>query len=299
VSTRTDRFPGAATAGADPARAVDAYLAGWIDARPLPAHLREAAAYAVLGPGKRVRPTLVIRSAEAVSGAAEAALAPAAAVELVHAFSLVHDDLPSLDDDDLRRGRPTLHRKAGEAMAVLAGDVLLGLAVELVAERVCPPERAHSIGRELIRACNDMIAGQVQDTVPRFPDGTPPRERLETIHRLKTAALIRASCRMGGLAAGAREMQLAALTGYGEALGLMFQVVDDLLDVTQTTAHLGKQAGKDAGRHKLTYPALVGIESSRREVARLRDEALAALESLGGPAEPLRRLARDLATRTR
>ena len=299
MSGRAEPVPEAAGGHGDIGRAVDAYLAGWLEERPLPPQLRAAVAYAVLGPGKRVRPTLVIRSAEAVGGDRETALPAAAAVELVHAFSLVHDDLPALDDDDLRRGRPTLHRKVGEAMAILAGDALLGLAVELVAERAGPSEVAHAVGRELIVGCNDMIAGQVQDTVPGFPDEADPRDRLETIHRLKTAALIRACCRMGALAGRATGPEREALSRFGEAVGLAFQVVDDLLDVTQTTRHLGKQAGKDARRCKLTYPGVVGVEASRREVERLEAEALAAIEPLDERAEPLRRLARDLTTRTR
>lgn len=279
--------------------AIEACIGEWISERPLPENLRRAARYAVLGPGKRMRPLLVVGSCKAAGGRPERALAPAAAMEMIHAFSLVHDDLPALDDDDLRRGRPTLHRHAGEAMAILAGDALLGLAVELVLARLEPEELAGRVCRELIAACNDMIAGQIYDTLPEFGEDLAPLRRLETIHRHKTGALIRTSCRMGAICGGADEKTLEALTCYGEAIGLMFQVVDDLLDVTQTTEHLGKTAGKDRDQHKLTYPALVGLEASRTEVSRLRETALGSLDGMGNDAEPLRALCDYLAVRTR
>jgi len=281
------------------AERVDAYLAEWLAERPMPANLREAITYSALGPGKRMRPTLVLRSAEAVGGRAEAALAPAAAIELIHAFSLVHDDLPAMDDDDLRRGRPTLHRHTSEVMAILAGDAMMGQAVELVLARVRPQGMAARVGLELIAGCNNMIAGQVYDTLPSFGVAVGPMERLTTIHRNKTGALIRAACRMGALCGGGDDRQLAAMTSYGESVGLMFQVVDDVLDVTQTTEHLGKTAGKDVDQQKLTYPALLGLEASRSEVRRLRDEALGALDGLEEPARPLRELCEYLAVRTK
>jgi geranylgeranyl pyrophosphate synthase len=218
---------------------------------------------------------------------------------MVHAFSLVHDDLPAMDDDDLRRGRPTLHRHTNEAMAVLAGDALLGLAAELVLTRLKPADLAASVCRELMLGTNDMIAGQVYDTLPDFAEELSPLERLRTIHRHKTGALIRAACRTGALCGGVEPEALGRITRYGEAIGLMFQVVDDLLDVTQTTSHLGKTAGKDVDQHKLTYPALLGIRGSRDEVTRLHGEALGAIEEFGDAAEPLRQLADYLAVRTR
>jgi geranylgeranyl diphosphate synthase type II len=282
-----------------PAEAVDAFMAGWLDRRQLPPNLREAIRYSLLGPGKRMRPLLVVHGCRAVGGDLGQALVPAAAVEMIHAFSLVHDDLPAMDDDDLRRGRPTLHCHTNEAMAVLAGDALLGQAVELVVEQLSPPELAAQVCRELIRGCNHMISGQVWDTLPDFEESVQPLERLQTIHRHKTGALIRAACRMGALCGGAGPEQLESLTRYGEAIGLMFQVVDDLLDVTQTTKHLGKTAGKDADQHKLTYPSLLGLEASRAEVDRLREEALAALNGFDDRARPLRQLCEYLAVRTR
>lgn len=288
-----------------PVEMVDTFMAGWLAARPLPANLLEAIRYALLAPGKRLRPLLAMRSCEAVGGSAAEAVVPAAALEMVHAFSLVHDDLPAMDDDDLRRGRPTLHRHSSEAMAILAGDALAGLAMELITTRVEPAELAAHVARELAVATNDMIAGQVYDTVPaacpaRGPHGAlTPLQELERIHRHKTGALIRAACRIGGLCGGAGPAALAALTVYGEAVGLMFQVVDDVLDVTQTTEHLGKTAGKDEGQRKLTYPAVLGLEGSRREARRLQDQALEALQALDERARPLAELCEWLAVRTR
>ncbi len=277
--------------------AVEQTMSRFIAERPLPHNLREAIEYALLGGGKRLRPLLVVRSCQAVGGRLEQALAPAAALEMIHAFSLVHDDLPAMDDDDLRRGRPTLHRHTNEAMAILAGDAMMGLAFELVLANMQPPALAARIVAELAQGTNDMIAGQVYDTLPDFDPAMPEMERLRTIHRNKTGALIRAACRMGAICGDATEAQLVSLTQYGEAIGLMFQVVDDLLDVTKTTEELGKAAGKDAEKGKLTYPGLLGIEGSRAEVQRLHDQALSALEPLGDAAGPLRELCGFLATR--
>jgi geranylgeranyl diphosphate synthase type II len=281
-----------------PVPRLEGYLAEWLDGRSLPGNLAGAIRYALLGPGKRLRPVLTIRSCQAVGGSEADALAPAAAIEMIHAFSLVHDDLPALDDDDLRRGRPTLHRRNGEAMAILAGDALLGLAVELLVDRL-PAGLAVPVCREIIEGCNRMIVGQVYDTLPGSHDAGTALEQLRTTHRNKTGALIRAACRAGAICGRADGRQLGAVADFGEAIGLMFQVVDDLLDVTGTTEQLGKTAGKDAARGKLTYPALLGVEASRREVRRLRDEALAALEPLGERAMPLRELCDHLSERTR
>lgn len=298
AARRPGARPAASREPAGPAKWVDDYMARWLDERALPDNLRVALRYALLGPGKRLRPILVIRSCEAVGGELTRALAPAAAIEMIHAHSLVHDDLPALDDDDLRRGRPTLHRHSGEAMAVLAGDALLGLAMELVLTRVAT-EDAAEIAAELISGCNDMIVGQVYDTLPEFDVSLPARQRLETIHRHKTGALIRAACRIGARCGRADPQGLQALTTYGEAVGLMFQVVDDLLDVTRTTQQLGKTAGKDARQEKLTYPGLLGVPATRRVVRRLHARALAALGNLGPAAGPLRELCDFLAIRTR
>lgn len=281
------------------ARAVEAYLAGWIERRRLPARLREGLVYALLGGGKRIRPALVLLAAEAVGGSAEAALPAAGALELVHTFSLVHDDLPALDDDDLRRGRPTLHRHAGEALAVLAGDALLALAFELLSAEVPRAAQAAALTRELAAATNDMIAGQVLDTLPDPEAREDPMQRLLEIHRSKTGALIRCACRCGGLSAGAEGDRLAALGDYGAAVGLMFQMVDDVLDVTQTTEQIGKTARKDAAQSKLTYPGLIGVEASLQAIEAQRLAARRALTPLGARGAVLAELADWLAVRTR
>lgn len=284
---------------AEPVKQVEAYLEAYLSQRSLPVNLAAAMKYAVLGPGKRMRPILVIRSCEAVGGEATAAMAPAAAIEMIHAFSLVHDDLPAMDDDDLRRGRPTLHRHTNEAMAILAGDGLMGLAFELIVTRVKRPKLAMALLEELAVGTNDMVAGQVYDTLPDFPAEMAALDRLKLIHRHKTGALLRASCRMGAMCGGAGKRALAAVTKYGEAIGLMFQIVDDVLDVTQTTEHLGKTAGKDVAQEKLTYPAVMGLERSRKEIDKLAKTAEKALSSFGQAANPLRELCEYLATRTR
>ncbi len=278
---------------------IDRNLLSWIAQRPLPGNLKEAILYALLGPGKRTRPILVLHSCEAVGGTIDAALPAASAIEMIHAFSLVHDDLPALDNDDLRRGRPTLHRQTSEAMAILAGDGLMGLAFELVLDQIAPAELAASVTRELVLGCNNMIAGQVYDSLPGFDDAMEPLERLRTIHRHKTGALIRAACRMGALTGGADQKGLAALTEYGETVGLMFQIVDDVLDVTRSTEQLGKTAGKDVNQQKVTYPSLMGVDGSREEVRRLQVRAVASIAGLGQRAQPLRDLCEYLAVRTR
>ncbi len=281
-----------------PASGVEDYLERYLDERALPGNLREATKYAALAPGKRMRPLLVLYSCRAVGGEMEAAMAPAAAIEMIHAFSLVHDDLPAMDDDDLRRGRPTLHVKTNEAMAILAGDALMGLAFEMLMTRVSDAELARAVLGELAAGTNDMVAGQVYDTLPDFEEGIEPLERLKAIHRHKTGALIRASCRMGAMMGGADAGRLASITAYGEAIGLMFQVVDDLLDVTQTTEHLGKTAGKDIDQDKLTYPSVLGLDGTRGEVRRLSELAHASLEGFGEAARPLRDLCDYMSIRT-
>lgn len=287
---------------AQPAARVDDFLDGYLRSVSLPANLTDAVRYSLLGPGKRARPLLVWHSFTAVAGESAdpgVCLPAAGAVELIHAFSLVHDDLPGLDNDDLRRGRPTLHRHTNEAMAVLAGDCMLTLAFQLLAEHYGDSPLAAQLCRELAVGTNGMIAGQVYDTLGGFPAGISDETKLELIHRNKTGMLIRASCRMGALCAGADADSLAAITRYADDLGLVFQIVDDLLDVTQTTEHLGKKAGKDVGAGKLTYPGVLGVERSREEVHRLHRESLDVLARFGTASMPLRRLADYLATRTR
>lgn len=272
---------------------VDKALAAAVNARGLPAPLTEAVLYAALGPGKRTRPLLCLRACEAVGGRVEDALPAAIAIEMVHAFSLVHDDLPAMDDDDLRRGRATTHVKFGEALAILAGDALQSLAMEAVSGPGLPP----GLPAELARATTDMIAGQVLDTVGGFEPGLAQGERLEAIHRQKTAALLVGACRMGALCGGGGPQVLAELSAYAIAVGICFQAVDDLLDVTADAATLGKRAGKDSEAGKLTYPGLHGIEGTRERIRGHRDAAIAALGSLGPAADPLREMARSLAVR--
>jgi geranylgeranyl diphosphate synthase type II len=280
------------------AREVDEYLDEALRAPSLAESLADAVRYALFPGGKRLRPALVLLSSSAVGGTRHDALAAAAAIELIHTFSLVHDDLPAMDDDALRRGRPTLHVHAGEAMAILAGDAMMSLAFELIGAAPIEAEKRVPLLQELALATTAMISGQVHDTIGGL-DASSDAERLRTIHRDKTGALIRASCRMGAICGGATREELGALGRYGEVIGLMFQIVDDLLDVTQSTEHLGKRAGKDLPAGKLTWPGVFGIERSRADVARLRGEARTALSALSAAAEPLRTLADDLAVRTR
>jgi len=253
-----------------------------------PRNLHRAMRYSLLGGGKRLRPLLVRAAALAVAGSeCEAAWAPAVAVECIHAYSLIHDDLPALDNDDLRRGRPSCHKVFGEAMAILAGDALQTLAFSCLAGA-----GSAAMAAELARAVGTpagMVAGQVMDMeAVRGAAGLP---EVESIHRAKTAALIRASVVLGGLAAGASAGQLAELGRFGAAVGLAFQIRDDLLDISSTSAQLGKTAGKDEAQRKLTYPAVAGVDAARARAAALRQEAGALLADWSACADPLRSLA--------
>jgi geranylgeranyl pyrophosphate synthase len=272
-----------------------------------PRKLTEAMAYSLLGPGKRIRPALVLLCHHAVSGGkepTEAALAAAGAIEMIHCFSLIHDDLPAMDDDDLRRGRPTNHKVYGEALAILAGDSLNTMAFELIAKKSSEPAIALALVKELGFATGPegMIGGQVLDTChpeeAKQEMNAASLPKLQQIHRMKTGALIRCSCRMGAITAKANDKTLAAIDTYGKAIGLAFQIVDDILDVTATEEQMGKKTGKDSEKGKLTYPSLVGLEKSREYLAeqvRIADEVTA---QLGPQATLLGRLAHDLASRT-
>ncbi|HZW10236.1 MAG TPA: polyprenyl synthetase family protein [Phycisphaerales bacterium] len=289
---------------AAPLGTIEAHLRRSLREPGLPRALRDAMEYATLGGGKRLRPLLAWHACAAAGGSGDSALPACAALELVHCFSLVHDDLPALDNDDLRRGRPTLHVHAGDALAILAGDALLTHAFKLLASAPFPPEVVGLAVGELGAACERMIAGQVLDTVGF--DGEPgaaqlsAEARLESIHHGKTGAMLVAAVRLGAICApGCAPRVLDALTGYGRAVGLMFQVVDDLLDVTQASEHTGKRTGKDAQAGKLTYPGVLGVERSRALVRELEARSLAAISDLGPGAEPLRDLCRYLAVRTR
>ncbi len=277
--------------------AFEAALEPAIRRADIPDALRDAMAYAALGGGKRIRPALTLLSAELACGRREPALPAAIAIECIHAFSLVHDDLPALDDDDLRRGRPTLHVHTNEATALLAGDALLNHAYDILANAALDSRIVVALTRELTEATRRMIAGQTLDTVGGGPEDD--RERLELIHASKTGALIRAACRLGAVAADADDDLLRAVTIYGDRLGLLFQITDDLLDVMQTTEHLGKHANKDADAGKLTFPRVYGVEASQARVADLCDEAVAAVAPRGDAAGPLIQLCRAVANRTR
>jgi geranylgeranyl pyrophosphate synthase len=284
----------------DPRVRIEQSLESFVAGLALPENLRSAIAYSLLSGGKRLRPMLAWECAVAVGGNGDASLPACNAVELVHAFSLVHDDLPAMDDDDLRRGKPTLHIHAGEAMAILAGDAMLSLAFHaLVCDETVAPTLAARLCRELALGTEGMIAGQVYDTLGGLPSNAENREKLELIHRNKTGALIRAACRMGAICGGAAEdgAELAAITAYADAMGLMFQVVDDLLDVTQTDVQMGKRTNKDVQAGKKTYPGLLGIDETRRIVAELETHAFEALKQLGAKAEGLHKLAGAMARR--
>ncbi len=256
-----------------------------------PTSLGEAMRYSLLAPGKRLRPLLVLLAAEACGGDEAAAMPAACAVEMVHAYSLVHDDLPAMDDDDLRRGRPTCHKVFGEALAILAGDALLTLAFEVLAREVHPPAIAAECCALLGRAagCSALVGGQADDLAGEFSGGG--LETLMAIHRRKTGAMMLVSLQLGAIISGASEEQLASLTEYGQCLGLAFQITDDLLDVQGETEAMGKRVGKDSGRGKLTYPGILGIEESTRRAEALVAQATRALEPLAQQAAGLQALA--------
>ena len=263
-----------------------------------PAILHRALRYSVLGSGKRVRPILCIASSEAVGGSVAAALLPAAAIEILHTYTLVHDDLPAMDDDDLRRGRPTSHKMFGEANAILAGDALLTMAFEWLAECEAPsPYPPNQLALELARAAGSqgVIGGQVEDLAAEGRD--PTADLVDYIHRQKTAALIRAATRIGSIAGGADAEQLEALTNYGEDIGLAFQIADDILNETSTHEALGKGAGTDKARGKMTYVAVHGLDKARAHARELVDKAISELEGAGIASEPLTAIARYITDR--
>jgi geranylgeranyl diphosphate synthase type II len=264
-------------------------------AAEVPPRLHEAMRYAVFSGGKRVRPVLSLMACEAAGGAPERALPFACALELIHTYSLVHDDLPAMDDDELRRGRPTVHVAFDEALAILAGDALLTEAFRLAAAGALAaglePARALGVVAAIAVAAGagGMVGGQVADLEA---EGVVADEALvASIHRRKTAALIAAAIDAGAVAGGASDDDLRALNAYGAALGLAFQVADDLLDATASTSVTGKREGGDAAHGKATYPAVLGIDGARRVARELLARCLDALAPLGDRAEPLRALA--------
>jgi geranylgeranyl diphosphate synthase, type II len=278
---------------------VDAALDHWLPhARQRPATIHEAMRYAVFSGGKRLRPILCLAAAEACGGDSEAALAPACAVELMHTYSLVHDDLPAMDDDALRRGRPTCHVVFGEGMAVLCGDALLTESFRVLADT--PPTARYGSREHLLELAEtggsrQLIGGQVMDL--EGEGKSLRRADLVRIHQAKTAALLTTSLRLGAMTANATPARLAALTAFGQNLGLAFQVIDDILDVTQSTETLGKTAGKDQAVAKSTYPALLGLPGARKEARRLTRQALESLSPFRTKADRLREIAGKMLVR--
>lgn len=280
--------------------AVEAHLRQHMPAAELrPARLHAAMRYSLFGGGKRLRPILAMAAAESVGGRGTEALHPGAALELLHTYTLIHDDLPAMDDDDLRRGRKTCHIEFDEATAILAGDALQTLAFQWLSTSHAPcPYTAADYVRELAVAAGSegVIGGQMEDIAA---EGRPlDAATLDYIHAHKTGDLIVAAVRIGGIAGGASATLLEHLTNYARAAGLAFQIADDILNVTATAEQLGKGVGTDAARGKMTYVAVYGLEEARRRAAALIEEAEAAIAPLGSPAEPLRALARHLVERT-
>jgi len=264
-----------------------------------PSSIHAAMRHSVFAGGKRLRPILCMQAAQMVEGCVPNGIEElGAALEMLHTYSLIHDDLPALDNDDLRRGRPTCHKAFGEATAILAGDALQTRAYEVLAGLQCPTESRVAIIGEIARATGTiggMIGGQVMDLEAEHVH--PDAETVEYIHRSKTGALLTASVVTGGLYAGATEPQIAGLRSFGQNIGLAFQIVDDVLDVTQTSEQLGKTAGKDTAHDKATYPALFGVEVSVQKADALVAQAEAALDQFGDRAATLRELAKFLVQR--
>lgn len=280
---------------------IDVALDRWLPSETTPPQtIHRAMRYSVFAGGKRIRPLLAIAAAHAVADAPVGIESAAIALELVHTYSLIHDDLPALNNDDLRRGRPTCHKQFGEAMAILAGDGLLTFAFEVLGRlEDIDTIRKMWLVQELASAAGTvagMIAGQVHDL--EGENQFPTAQLLESIHRAKTGALLRASVRFGGIYAGADETQLAALSKFGTHIGLAFQIVDDILDVEQPSEKLGKTAGKDAQQHKITFPAVYGLQRSHEMAEEERLCAHLALQPFDERAERLRELADFIVHRT-
>lgn len=264
-----------------------------------PQRLADAMRYSLLAPGKRLRPAMALMACEAVGGKLESALSGAVAIEMVHAYSLIHDDLPAMDDDDLRRGRPTTHIQFDEATAILAGDALLAAAFDHLSHQIAEPTVALECVRCLSMAAGPqaLVGGQMEDLAAE-QGGEQTLTRLESIHRRKTGALFDAAIRIGGLLGGAPPGALEQLEKYSQPLGLAFQVVDDCLDHTATAQELGKRTGKDLARGKLTYPGLLGLDEAKKKAADLIQTALLAVNSFGSAAWRLRWLAQFVQERS-
>jgi len=285
----------------DKKKSVDGFLKEHISAQKknidCPKNLAEAMEYALTAGGKRVRPILAIASYEAAGGSSESILPVASSIELIHTYSLVHDDLPAMDDDDLRRNKPTTHKVYGEAEAILAGDALLTDAFNIISEADATPELLLKVIIELSYGSgpNGMVGGQSVDILLEGKKAS--KEQLLYIHAHKTAALIRASIRIGAIMANASPAKLEALTEYGDKIGLAFQVTDDILDVTGTTEEIGKPAGSDDARGKNTYPSIFGLEEAQSIAEKLVNDSLNALKVFGKGAEPLEESAKYILAR--
>jgi len=268
--------------------ALDEYLPA-ADVPPEPIH--RAIRYSVFAGGKRLRPILTLLSAAACGGRYKDAIVPACAVEMVHTYSLIHDDLPAMDDDDLRRGKPTNHKVFGEAMAILAGDALLTLAFETIARRTPKKEMVAALIEELSRSSGTlgMVGGQVMDL--KGENTAADKNLVGELHRLKTALLIKASLTLGAIAVAAGNDKIEALAVFGENLGLAFQIVDDIMDIEGSTEEAGKAVRKDSDRGKMTYPAAYGIEGAKRRAEMRTLDALKALDGFDGDKCLLRDLA--------
>ena len=282
-------------------QSVDSFFRSYFDGQRRPAVLQEAMLYSLFAGGKRVRPVLVMAAYEACGRNASEIVPYASALELIHTYSLIHDDLPAMDDDDLRRGKPTSHKVYGEAIAILAGDALLTEAFCILSDpSLCPSVRESDLlraSREIAVAAGSdgMVGGQVQDILSE--DAEPDADTLQFIHSHKTAALLSASVKAGGILAGGGQEQVGALAVYGENIGHAFQVIDDILDVVGDTKEMGKTVGSDQKINKMTYPRLYGVEKSRQIARKLVDDAVASLGIFPPAAEPLREIARYLLQR--
>jgi geranylgeranyl diphosphate synthase type II len=279
---------------AEQQRLIDCELDRLVPAESIPpATIHRAMRYSLFAGGKRIRPLLCLAAADAVSDSIDGAVTAASTLEFIHTYSLIHDDLPALDNDDYRRGKLTCHKVFGEAIAILAGDALLTLAFQVLGASLTVSERQRTmLVAELATAAGTvggMIGGQVADL--EGEGLTPDAALLESIHRAKTGALLRASVRMGAIYAGANFLYLSALSAFGEHIGLAFQMIDDILDVEESSEALGKTAGKDAQQKKITFPAVYGLAESRRMAEIERLKAHGALEIFGGRAHRLRELA--------
>lgn len=274
---------------------IDLFLKEYFSSPSTPSILGESVTYSLFAGGKRIRPILCLAAYEACDGDSEDIMPFASSIELIHTYSLIHDDLPAMDNDDLRRGKPTNHKVFGEGMAILAGDGLLTEAFFMMANSLSNKNIKNTA---LIKAIKEiafvsgihgMVGGQAQDLLSE--DAEPDKETLSFIHKHKTGALISGSLRAGAILANCTKPSLSAITRYGENIGLAFQVIDDILDVEGNTAELGKTAGSDERKKKMTYPAMYGLESSKEKAEELISEAIYSIKELSGKAEPLRDIA--------